>query len=66
MTRKDKIIQAKKLLAGTGERDYKVFHIIEQNGVISCADAGYPDEVLPQDIVIHIIVKDPPKHNDHE
>lgn len=57
MTRKDKITQAKKLLAGIDEREYKAFVVIDRDGVLSCADPGYPDEVLPQDIVFHIVVK---------
>lgn len=64
MTRKNKITQAKKLLAGIDERDCKAFVVIDRNGVLTCADPGYPDEVLPQDTVIHIRVKEMPPKNE--
>ena len=64
MTRREKITKAKQLLVGTDERDYRAFVVIDRDGVLSCADPGYPDEVLPQDIVFHIVVKKMPPKNE--
>lgn len=57
MTRKDKIKEALKLLTGENIREYKAFVVIDRDGVLSCDDPGWPDEVLPQDIVFHFVVK---------
>ncbi len=56
MTRKEKITKAKQLLTGEQIREQRVFRVIDRDGVQTCSDPGYPNEVLPHDIVFHITV----------
>jgi hypothetical protein len=42
MTRKTKIETVMKLLSGEGEHEPKVYRVIEQNGIKTCSDPGYP------------------------
>lgn len=56
MTRKTKIETAKKLLSGEVEHEPRVYRVIERNGIKTCSDPGYPDEVRTNDIVINVHV----------
>jgi hypothetical protein len=56
MTRKEKINKAKELLTVKQVRPQRIFRVIDQDGVKRSSDEGWPDEVMPHDIVITIEV----------
>jgi hypothetical protein len=56
MTRKEKIAKARRLLTGELTREPKGFIVIIREGEQSCSDPDWPDNVLPDDVVIGINV----------
>lgn len=56
MTRKQKIDTATKLLKGEGEPELKVYTIIVRNGIESCTDPDWPDNLSTNRICVRIKV----------
>ena len=60
MTRREKITKAKQLLTVEQVREQRVFIVKLEDGIKTCSDPGWPDEVMPHDKVFTIeILKSP-------
>ncbi len=55
-SKSEKINTARRLLSGECVRDVKVFMAIERNGVMTCDDPDWPDNVQPDDVVFEIVI----------
>lgn len=58
MTRKQKIETATRLLKGEGEPEFKVYVIIVRNGIESCSEPDWPDNLSTNRLCVRIKVKE--------